>query len=366
MAVKHLQNVQKQQLAIAMASDPTVLQKFKSGFSECSEEVINYIAQMDVDQGLKQRLKNHLSKCITNVEQMAQFNIPTITYPFLSNGNAFFGGSPNKTCDISSTVGDQNNNPRIQIPQGLQLIPSRLPTGEFAFLVPNSNNLPYFSTLASSSKPQTSTQDNVLPKARSSAFETVVPSSNSIRTLSPPLSPKVATQNDDAPQNTPRTPSPHGFRPVNPGQKRNVFIPNNNELIQKPTPIFQSNAQQEVKSMRYPIHNNTERKYLSPKKIVEPLCIITNQAERFKQAQTLEDSANYEENKRGIKRKFNDGLLSLAVNQELNYKSKYMKLCNKDEIPSTSGRISSADDTTNPDTSSKDNYESNGDMWRPW
>lgn len=360
--MKHLQNVQKQQLAIAMASDPTVLQKFKTGFAECSDEVLSYVAQIDVDSSLKHRLKSHLSKCITNVEQMAQFNLPTITYPFLSNANPFFRpGSPSKSSEVSTGAGDQNNNPRIQIPQGLQLIPSRLPTGEFAFLVPNSSNLPYFSSLAA--KPQ---EHN--PR-HNSAFAAVVPSSNPVRTLSPPLSPthsNASSQNEDAAQN-PRTPSPHGFRPVNPGQKHNIFIPpSSNDPLQKPTPVFQ--REPEVKTMRYPINpvNSLEnnKKFVSPKKVIEPLCIITNQAERYKQAQTVDEAANYEENRlRGVKRKFHDGLLGLAATHDHNAKAKFMKVT-RDDLPSTSRNYAQIDNTK--ETCSEDNSESNNDMWRPW
>lgn len=39
MTVKHLQAVQRQQLALAVAHDPAVLTKFRSGFAECAQEV---------------------------------------------------------------------------------------------------------------------------------------------------------------------------------------------------------------------------------------------------------------------------------------------------------------------------------------
>lgn len=39
MTVKHLQNVQRQQLSQAVATDPHTLHKFKSGFYECATEV---------------------------------------------------------------------------------------------------------------------------------------------------------------------------------------------------------------------------------------------------------------------------------------------------------------------------------------
>ncbi len=37
--VRHLQNIQRNQLAVAMATDPTVIYRFKNGFSECASEV---------------------------------------------------------------------------------------------------------------------------------------------------------------------------------------------------------------------------------------------------------------------------------------------------------------------------------------
>jgi len=40
LTVRHLQNIQRNQLAIAMATDPTVLHRFKNGFSECASEVL--------------------------------------------------------------------------------------------------------------------------------------------------------------------------------------------------------------------------------------------------------------------------------------------------------------------------------------
>lgn len=391
MAVKHLQNVQKQQLAMAMASDPTVLQKFKTGFNECSDEVLNYVNQVDPENSLKQRIKTHLNKCINGLEQMAQFNLSGLTYPFLSNTSAFFGGSPTKTNEISSSVGDQNNNPRIQIPQGLQLIPSRLPTGEFAFLVPNSSNLPCFSALASSSKQASSTSQDIgiQTNSRPSAFATVIPSSNN-KLLSPPLSPTHSNSNDDlvvVNGSVPRTPSPHGFRPVN--SNRNVFIPASNKIEQvhnitstiHPETISSPNYQSEVKTIRYPIHNN-EKKISSPKKIIEPLCIITNQSERFKQAQIIDETSRFEENlQQGVKRKFNDGLLTVA-SHEHNYRSKFVKLSRDTKEESfrvekyaptkyraeeqfgneseTNGNVSEGAST------SKDHCESSNDMWRPW
>lgn len=42
MTVKHLQSVQRQQLAAAVSTDPTVVTRFRNGFDECAAEVSRY------------------------------------------------------------------------------------------------------------------------------------------------------------------------------------------------------------------------------------------------------------------------------------------------------------------------------------
>lgn len=121
MTVKHLQSVQKQQLSVAMAADPTVVHKFKTGFSECATEVNRFIGRLDgIDAGLKQRLAAHLGSCVTGLQQIA----PTTMFP--------------PSTPAMPAPDDLNNNQRLQA-LSVQLIPSRLPTGEFAFVLPNSS-----------------------------------------------------------------------------------------------------------------------------------------------------------------------------------------------------------------------------------
>lgn len=64
MTVKHLRNLQRNQLASAMASDPTVVTKFRAGFHECANEVIRYLGTVqNVGSDVKSRLVSHLSTC---------------------------------------------------------------------------------------------------------------------------------------------------------------------------------------------------------------------------------------------------------------------------------------------------------------
>lgn len=166
MTVKHLQTIQRQQLAVAVATDPTVLHKFKTGFNECASEVSRYISRIEgVEPAVKQRLVAHLSNCVSSLQQLSPFTfgtnnaINTINSVFPTMGssalhlplqqgpnNSSSTGLPTILPQIPS--GDVNNNhhhstgTRLQMSGGLQLIPSRLPTGELALLLPNTGQIP--------------------------------------------------------------------------------------------------------------------------------------------------------------------------------------------------------------------------------
>ncbi|XP_059622748.1 protein deadpan [Phlebotomus argentipes] len=192
MTVKHLQTIQRQQFALAVNTDPTVVHKFKTGFTDCAEEVTRYVSQMDgIDSGVKQRLANHLNNCVTNIQQLT----PSISFPATSSvGLSAFPGLP---LHGASTAGssilplpqDVNNNGRIQM-GGVQLIPSRLPTGELALVMPNSSNLSFFPGTSPFSTPAPPPPNGLDLGAsaytRSSAFSSVRPPQ---ARHSPPLSP---------------------------------------------------------------------------------------------------------------------------------------------------------------------------------
>ncbi|PSN43969.1 hypothetical protein C0J52_12374 [Blattella germanica] len=167
MTVKHLQTIQRQQLAVAVATDPTVLHKFKTGFNECASEVSRYISRIEgVEPAVKQRLVAHLSNCVTGLQQLSPFTfgsnnaINTINSVFPTMGTSALHlplqqgpNTPTSTTGLPTILpqippGDVNNNhhhntsARLQMSGGLQLIPSRLPTGELALLLPNTGQIP--------------------------------------------------------------------------------------------------------------------------------------------------------------------------------------------------------------------------------
>lgn len=153
MTVRHLQSVQRQQLAVAVATDPAVLGKFRTGFSECAGEVGRYLGRMSgVEPAVRQRLSNHLAQCLAGLQQL-----------------------------------DPNNNPSRS--SGMSFVPQRLPTGELALLVP---------LMVQPQQPQVAGIDRSHP----SAFTAVRP-----QATSPLPSPTSTISEDDSLVNEPY-PSP--------------------------------------------------------------------------------------------------------------------------------------------------------------
>lgn len=211
MTVKYLQTMQRSQLNVAVQADPNVLHKFKAGFSDCTDEVNRYISQMDgVDSGVKQRLIGHLNNCVTGIQQVAApYNTFGGTNNNNNNNNNNFrsANNNNNNMPFSSSMGahqsnllpltqDVNNNTgRIQM-GGVQLIPSRLPTGELALVMPNSSNLPYFPASAFPLNGNVGTRSSLNLSActsmpRISAFNSVCKTNGKHLSTdtSPPLSP---------------------------------------------------------------------------------------------------------------------------------------------------------------------------------
>lgn len=89
MTVKHLQNVQRQQMAAAVSHDPTVLTKFKGGFTECAAEISRYLNSMEgVDKNVRQRILAHLGQCLNGLHNYLTplaFGPPSVAPAFFHN-----------------------------------------------------------------------------------------------------------------------------------------------------------------------------------------------------------------------------------------------------------------------------------------
>ncbi|KAI4462354.1 basic helix-loop-helix transcription factor hes-related [Holotrichia oblita] len=413
MAVKHLQNVQRQQLAMAIAGDPTVLRRFKTGFEECARQVSTYIDQIDPDEdattttqnnnyynnGLKGRIAEHLAKCMGGIEHIARFNLGAGGFPFSRRRST---PQPTIRRVPMPLHDDLNNNPtsvvRQQSQSILHLIPSRLPTGELAFLVPNSNNLSKLSRLLLNANNNNSRQYSRGNNNNSDLFSTVSDNSNRHHSAFVAVTPSSATNEQVSQSSSSSTISP----PPSPADedvvtsqrssspKRAGFRPFNSALQKSYRSAFLSTAKLGV----------VDLKVDADQKSAEPLCIITNQSERFKRAQILANSVDCEENRRGLKRQQRNadqadyaadvelshsshdggGLLIVSGNNNRHdHRSKVMKTSRDNTNPSqfrhrfnynlrdTSTNIESTSSQFNTSReSTSDNGVDNSDMWRPW
>jgi hairy and enhancer of split, invertebrate len=127
MTVKYLQNhqmnMQRQQAAISQAADASIATKFKAGFSECANEVGRYPG---LEPQVKRRLLQHLSGCIGGDRQDMHHILPSPP------------SSPEQ--DSMSHVTQTSNGYYLTngAGSGVQLIPTKLPNGNIAFVLPQS------------------------------------------------------------------------------------------------------------------------------------------------------------------------------------------------------------------------------------
>lgn len=371
MTVKHLQTVQRQQLSTAVATDPAVLTKFRTGFSECATEVSRYVSHLEnVEPAVKQRLVSHLNNCVSHLQQVAPFYshyvpyMPERLYPEVKVG--FQSDFQN---------GDENNNgsARIQIPSGVQLIPSRLPTGELALLVPQSAgisaNFPFFPPAPESSS----------RIGQSSAFTAVQ------RSHSPLLSPSTSTSSYDESHHSeqyPHAQSPHQHQFKIPEQSPSSSKSFSSPETQKPQisstsdrkspTIFVEpkcdNSSTPVRGESLPSHSTGGEVVNGTQILRQPLSVITEK--------TCNRPLHMK--KESLKRHHSDGLLSI--------------LEKKPRLQEPSGSLASTSATVGyfrldgehtqsaEDLSGRSNFvrdprntrhfsnagPSNGDMWRPW
>nr|CDF52134.1 transcription factor [Euperipatoides kanangrensis] len=160
MTVLHLQNLQRQQVAAAISTDPSVMSKFRAGFNECASEISRYLVNIDgVDTNVRQRILNHLAGCINGLNvvtaPMAYGTVPSSISPVQPVQIQM----PNNTLPLNlvpkvqlSPVGEINSNintttttvmqttsaaAMTKIYGGFQLIPGALPNGELALLLPS-------------------------------------------------------------------------------------------------------------------------------------------------------------------------------------------------------------------------------------
>ncbi|KAG7274103.1 hypothetical protein CRUP_028811 [Coryphaenoides rupestris] len=174
MTVKHLRNLQRAQMTAALNTDPTVLGKYRAGFSECMNEVTRFLSTSEgVNTDVRTRLLGHLASCMTQINAMnypsgkphqhqhqhqhqLQLQIPAGPPPphaasfgqsmvHMSSGSSSSSSSSAASPPIMSGVvppckgaGSPGALPdaATKVYGGFQIVPAT--DGQFAFLIPNS------------------------------------------------------------------------------------------------------------------------------------------------------------------------------------------------------------------------------------
>ncbi|GFG37977.1 hypothetical protein Cfor_03859, partial [Coptotermes formosanus] len=160
MTVKHLENLQRQQVAMSAATDPSVLNKFRAGFSECAGEVGRFPG---LESPVRRRLLQHLANCLNGTATSttttsttsgsstpqpssqdpapvpAQHQTAVQVHILPSSTGSLTVDSHQAPTAISSssngiffTTGANG--------AGLQLVPTRLPNGDIALVLPSSGS----------------------------------------------------------------------------------------------------------------------------------------------------------------------------------------------------------------------------------
>lgn len=125
MTVKHLQNLQRQQITMSALTDPSVLNKFRAGFSECATEVGKFSG---LEPGVKRRLLQHLANCLN--QSSRQQEVPQVQVHILPSTQK---PSEQQVPSTNSVILSNS------IGTGLQLVPTRLPNGDIALVLPTSS-----------------------------------------------------------------------------------------------------------------------------------------------------------------------------------------------------------------------------------
>lgn len=136
MTVKHLQNLQRQQAAMSAAADPQVINKFRAGYSECAGEVGRFPG---LDPVVRRRLLQHLATYL-NQGTIKREGSPQQVQVILPNPSANEQAMQQAVQQVvaQQAVHAQSNSGIIFNNTGVQLVPTRLPNGDIALVLPTS------------------------------------------------------------------------------------------------------------------------------------------------------------------------------------------------------------------------------------
>ncbi|XP_030371986.1 protein hairy [Scaptodrosophila lebanonensis] len=150
--VKHLQELQRQQSAMQQAADPKTINKFKAGFNDCANEVSRFPG---LEPATRRRLLQHLSNCINGVKTELHHQQRQAAVAQAQQLHAQMLPSPPSSPEQDHLQQQQQQQQQQQapylfagqiqqtaqgyfLPNGMQVIPTKLPNGSIALVLPQS------------------------------------------------------------------------------------------------------------------------------------------------------------------------------------------------------------------------------------
>ncbi|XP_043463805.1 protein hairy-like [Leptopilina heterotoma] len=183
MTVKHLETLQRQQVALAAATDPNVLNKFRAGFTECAGEVGRFPG---LEASVKRRLMAHLASCLGPVDNNGTVVQTTTTTTTTSQQVQAAPPTAQLQLHILPQV---DAPPRIQVQQSngivfantnsLQVVPTRLPNGDIALVLPAGAKATPVTSPATSPAPSSPIMPTLIPIPQRTASTASASSSTS-------------------------------------------------------------------------------------------------------------------------------------------------------------------------------------------
>lgn len=149
--VKHLQELQRQQAVMQQAADPKIINKFKAGFADCANEVSRFPG---LDPAVKRRLMQHLQNCINGVKtelhhHQRQVNASAAVQQLHGQILPSPPSSPEQDHHHVQQQHQYIMSSQIQqtphgyfLPNGLQVIPTKLSNGTIALVLPQNQPQP--------------------------------------------------------------------------------------------------------------------------------------------------------------------------------------------------------------------------------
>ncbi|XP_076001062.1 transcription factor HES-1-like [Genypterus blacodes] len=135
MTVKHLRNLQRLQMTATVNSDPSIMGKYRAGFSECVGEVTRFLSTCEgVNTEVRTRLLGHLAACVTQINAV-NFFAPHPAALGLGQAVTQTPGAASPQMPCKSGPALPVSPEAVKIYSRFQVVPT--PDGQFAFLVPS-------------------------------------------------------------------------------------------------------------------------------------------------------------------------------------------------------------------------------------